>query len=114
LFSFARRRDPSLSGDPVSACQTTVPKRNDLAALGVDEMPAWWAQVKKLKNLIVHEALLFTLLSGLHRQSVESLKWSDLDVRRRCIRIAIVKGGRTLGSNAGGPMKPVRKPQLEN
>ena len=93
LFSFARRRDPSLSGDPVSACQTTVPKRNDLAVLGVDEMPAWWTQVKKLKNPIVREALLFTLLSGLRRQSVESLKWSDLDVRRRCIQVAIAKGG---------------------
>ncbi len=75
LFGFMRDRDPSLIGDPVSACQTTVPQRDDLPILAVNDMPDWWAQVKKLKNPIVREALLFTLLTGLRRGSLEALEW---------------------------------------
>jgi integrase len=93
LFGFMRDRDPSLIGDAVSACQTTVPVNGDLAILGVEDMPTWYAQVRKLKNPIVQEALLFTLLTGLRRGSLESLKWSDLDLKRGCIRIRIAKGG---------------------
>ena len=93
LFGFARGRDPTLLGNPTSGCLTTTPKRHDLPILEATEMPAWWAQVQKLKNSIVHEALLFTLLSGLRRESLESLKWADLDLRRGCIRVNVAKGG---------------------
>ena len=93
LFGFMRDRDPTLLGDPVSACQTTVPKRDDLPILAVEEMPGWWTQVQKLKNPVVREALLFTLLSGLRRGSVESLSWADLDLRRGCLRVRVAKGG---------------------
>lgn len=93
LFGFMRDRDPSLIGDAVSACQTTVPQSGDLAILGVGDMPEWWQQVRKLKNPIVQEVLLFTLLTGLRRGSLESLKWSDLDLKRGCLRIRIAKGG---------------------
>ena len=93
LVGFMRDRDPSLIGDPVSACQTTVPQNNDLAILSVEDMPVWWQRVRKLKNPIVQEALLFTLLTGLRRGSLESLKWSDLDLKRGCLRVAVAKGG---------------------
>jgi integrase len=95
LFGFMRDRDPSLLGDPVSACQTTVPQRENLPILGVAEMPAWWAQVQKLKNPIVREALLFTLLTGLRRESLENLQWSGMDLRRGCLRVNVAKGGST-------------------
>ena len=93
LFGFMRDRDPTLLGDPVSACQTTVPRRDDLPVLAVDDMAGWWAKVKKLKNPIVHEALLFCLLSGLRRDSLDSLKWENLDLKRGCIRVVKPKGG---------------------
>jgi integrase len=95
LFGFMRDRDPALLGDPVSACQTTVPQRENLPILGVAEMPAWWAQVQKLKNPIVREALLFTLLTGLRRESLENLQWSGMDLRRGCLRVNVAKGGST-------------------
>ena len=65
---------------------------SDLAILSVEEMPEWWRKVQKLKNPIVREALLFTLLSGLRRSSLESLKWTDLDLKRGCMRVAVAKG----------------------
>jgi integrase len=93
LFGFMRDRDPTLLGDPVSACQTTVPKREDLPVLGVDDMAEWWRGVQKIKNEVVREALLLCLLSGLRRESLESLEWKHLDLKRGCIRVAKAKGG---------------------
>src|ERR1035437_7426800 len=72
LFGFMRDRDPTLLGDPVSACQTTV---------------------QKLGNPVVREALLFGLLSGLRRASLETLEWKNLDLKRGCLRVTVAKGG---------------------
>jgi len=104
LFGFMRERRPLLVGDPVSACQTTVPKRKDLSRLEINEMPAWYAQVRKLKNPIVQEALLFTLLTGIRRGSLESLRWSDLDLKRRCIRVRVAKGDKPFDLILSRPM----------
>jgi integrase len=94
LFGYMRDTDPTLLGDPVSACQTTIPKRNDLPILSVANMPAWLEQVRALKNPIVQEALLLTLLSGLRRSSLESLEWKNLDLRRGCLFVEVAKGGK--------------------
>lgn len=93
LFGFMRDRDPTLLGDPVSACQTTVPKRDDLPILGIDEMAGWWRDVQKIGNPVVREALLFGLLSGLRRASLETLEWKNLDLKRGCLRVTVAKGG---------------------
>jgi integrase len=93
LFGFMRDRDPTLLGDPVSACQTAVPKRDDLPILGVDEMPMWWCDVQKIRNPVVREALLFGLLTGLRRASLETLEWKNLDLKRGCLRVTVAKGG---------------------
>jgi integrase len=94
LYGYMRdNRGLSLIGDPVSACQTTVPKRHDLPVLGINEMPSWRHDVQKISNPVVREALLFALLSGLRRGSLEALEWQHLDMQRRCIRVNVAKGG---------------------
>jgi integrase len=93
LFGFMRDRDPTLLGDPVSACQTTVPKRDDLPILGIDEMAMWWRDVQRISNPVVREALLFGLLSGLRRASLETLEWKNLNLKRGCLRVTVAKGG---------------------
>ena len=95
LFSFAKKRDPSLSGNPVSAVSTVDPKRHDLRLLAASELPGWWQTVQAIPREHHREAHLFALLSGLRRDTLVNLEWSNLDLKRRCIRIANPKGGPT-------------------
>lgn len=93
LFSFAKKRDPSLSGNPVSAVSTVDPKRHDLRVLAAGELPAWWKSVQAIPREHHREAHLFALLSGLRRDTLVNLEWTNLDIKRRCIRILNPKGG---------------------
>jgi integrase len=96
LFSFAQTRDPQLLGNPCSAVQTVDPKRKDLPILKRSEMKEWWDKVQKIRNEVERWALLFCLLSGLRRGSLETLAWENLRkpvVKARCIRIPAPKGG---------------------
>jgi integrase len=95
LFNFACDRDRSLRalGNPCSAVSTVDPKRKDLPALAETDTPAWWEAVRKITDEVHREAHLFCLLSALRRNSLVELQWTDLDLRRRCIRIGKPKGG---------------------
>lgn len=97
LFSFAQRRDPDLLGDPTSAVATKDVQQDDLPILHYGDMAAWMKAVRELPNAIEQEALLFTLLSGLRRNSLVELKWGDLRkpiLKSRALRIPTPKGGR--------------------
>ena len=93
VFSFAKRRNPLLPGNPVSAVSTVDPRRKDLPILNAEDLPAWWADVQKLPREQHREAHLFALLSGLRRNTLVELEWKHLDVRRRTIRIVKPKYG---------------------
>jgi integrase len=93
LFSFAQKRDPTLLGNPVSAVSTADPKRHDLRVLAASDLPAWWQAVQKIPREQHREAHLFALLSGLRRETLVTLEWKHLDLKRRCIRVVKPKGG---------------------
>jgi integrase len=93
VFNFAKRRNPLLPGDPVSAVSTVDQRRHDLPILRAEDLPAWWKAVQKILREQHREAHLFALLSGLRRNTLVELEWKHLDVRRRCIRIVKPKFG---------------------
>jgi integrase len=101
LVNYARKRAvgadaDALALDPCRLVDTSDPKRHDLAILRKDDMPKWYADVRALENTVISEALLFCLLSGLRRESLVTMKWSDLKrpiLRSRAIRIPRPKGG---------------------
>jgi integrase len=93
MFNFARRRNPLLPGDPVSAVSTVDQKRHDLPILKAEDLSAWWKAVQKIPREQHHEAHLFALLSGLRRNTLVELEWKHLDVKRRCMRIVKPKFG---------------------
>jgi integrase len=93
VFNFAKRRNPLLPGDPVSAVSTVDPRRNDLPILRAEDLPAWWKAVRRIPREQHREAHLFALLSGLRRNTLVELEWKHLDLRRRCIRIVKPKYG---------------------
>lgn len=93
IFSFAKRRNPLLPGNPVSAVSTVDPRRKDLPILNAEDLPAWWEEVQELPREHHREAHLFALLSGLRRNTLVELEWKNLDVKRRAFRIVKPKYG---------------------
>jgi integrase len=93
VFNFAKRRNPLLPGNPVSAVSTVDPRRKDLPILRAEDLPAWWAAVQQIPREQHHEAHLLALLSGLRRNTLVELEWKHLDVKRRAIRIVKPKYG---------------------
>ena len=92
-FNFAKRRNPLLPGNPVSAVSTVDPRRKDLPILKAEDLPAWWTAVHQIPREHHREAHLFALLSGLRRNTLVELEWKHLDVKRRTIRIVKPKYG---------------------
>ncbi|MBX9841912.1 MAG: integrase arm-type DNA-binding domain-containing protein, partial [Xanthobacteraceae bacterium] len=93
IFNFAKRRNPLLPGNPVSAVSTVDPKRHDLPILRVEDLPSWLSAVQRIPREQHREAHLFALLSGLRRNTLVELEWKHLDLGRRCIRIVKPKYG---------------------
>jgi integrase len=93
IFNFAKRRNPLLPGNPVSAVSTVDPKRHDLPILRAEDLPTWWQAVQELPREHHREAHLFALLSGLRRNTLVELEWKHLDVKRRVLRIVKPKYG---------------------
>jgi integrase len=93
IFSFAQKRNPLLLGNPVSAVSTVDPKRHDLPVLSIHDLPDWWGKLQCIPREHHREIHLFALLSGLRRNTLVELEWAQLDLKRKCIRIAKPKGG---------------------
>jgi integrase len=93
-FSHARRR--MVRGLPEDAPTSAVAmnaERAETRAMGSADLPAWFAAREAVQNPIQRELLLFTLLSGLRSADVRSMRWSELDVRRRVFFRPSPKGG---------------------
>ena len=101
LASWAvEKRGIKLAGSPVRGCRTVDPEYEDLPVLVEPDMGDWWRNVQEIPNEVHREALLFTLLSGLRRETVVEMQWRHLDLKRRCLHIPRPKrsNGRSRGS----------------
>jgi integrase len=111
-------RHPCLNLD----LQSRRPLR-ELSVMAPEDLPRWWAAVSALPNPIRRECHLFSLLSGLRRNSLLEMQWQDLDEDtfhipwpqggsrfafdlilsaplQECLRRAKVEGGRLFPSHA--------------
>jgi integrase len=77
--------------------------------MGTRELPRWWAQLRALSNPIMQELHLMTLLTGLRRNEVASMRWENVDVRKGCVTIPSPKGGQ-----ARGFIAPLTRPMLRS
>lgn len=60
-----------------------------------DELPALAVAIDRLDNIYIKAALWMYLLTGCRKNELLSLKWKDVDLNRREIRLAETKAGRT-------------------
>jgi integrase len=95
LYKFVAR-DRTLKLPTGHPCETVmmVDSDNEQPVLERDELSAWWKRVQAVKNPLHREAHLITLLSGLRRNDVRTLRWEHLDVKGRRFHVPSPKGGR--------------------
>ncbi len=63
------------------------------AALQPEGLADWFKAVNKLENGLRRDYLLFTLFSGMRRQSVAEMRWEDVDLKGKTLRVPRPKGG---------------------
>ena len=63
-----------------------------------NDLPAFYAGVMALRNVVARDYLLLVLFTGLRRREASSLRWADVDLQTAVIRIsaAVAKSGRPL------------------
>jgi integrase len=89
----AKTADPPLpAASPTRGVEMNTIKPRE-TAMAWSELAAWEQERVALENPIQAECALWMLLSGLRRESACSIKWSDLDLKHRFVRIVKPKGG---------------------
>ncbi len=61
-----------------------------------DDLASWYSSLVKIKNLVLRDAILFTMFSGMRRSEVLTLTWQEVDFRRNkvTVRAEIAKTGK--------------------
>lgn len=99
LWNFAADREPSLPANPVARLKKQwfpVPRRERV--LRADELSVFHTAVMALPNPVHRDYLLFLLFTGLRRREAAGLRWADVDLSEKLIRIPATrtKAGRKL------------------
>jgi integrase len=94
LYNFARRQKPGqLPPECPTMAVTFHPEKRRDTAMGLEDLPGWWRQLKALENPIRAEFHLLTLLSTSRPGALKVARWKDVDVKRRILRVPRPKGG---------------------
>jgi len=98
LWNFAADRDPTLGPNPVRDRKLwfKVPRRE--RHVPDDELPKFYKAVLALENQVQRDYLLLLLFTGLRRREAAQLRWTDVDLPKRVLRIpaAVAKADRKL------------------
>jgi len=93
IYNHARKAARALPADnPVSAVDWNAESRRD-TALGLSDLPGWFAELAALDNAIRREFHLFLLLSGHRPDAIKKARIEHLDIKSRVLHIPKPKGG---------------------
>lgn len=93
IYNHARKKVPSLPAvNPVTAVDWNAEKRRD-TALGLSDLPGWYAELAALDNPVRREFHLFLLLSGHRPDALKQARLEHVDFRSRILHIPKPKGG---------------------
>jgi len=92
VYNRALREHPELPSNPcVNIDWAALPPHK--AALAPEGLAGWFKAAMKIENPLRRDFLLFALYSGMRRQSVAEMRWADVDLARRLLRVPRPKGG---------------------
>lgn len=92
VWNRAMRENPELPISPTINVDWNQQQRRTgrIPRLG---MKAWYDEVQGLTNTVRRDYLLFVLFTGLRRESATTVKWEDVDFKRKALHVPLPKGG---------------------
>jgi integrase len=86
LWNFATDKNKSLGPNPVKLNKQWFKVRRRTRLVKADDLPRFWDAVQKLEPLW-RDYVALLLYSGLRRDEAASLRWTDIDLRAKLLRI---------------------------
>jgi integrase len=96
VWNFMAERVSDMPPCPVKLKRQWHPVRPRQRHLRGDDMPAFYRAVMALPNAVARDYILLLLFTGLRRREAAALRWADVDLQGRTIRIPETKSGRKL------------------
>ena len=92
VYNRARKERPELPENPCANVDwfRLAPPRS---AIPIDRLRTWYAGVSAVENPVRRDYLVFALFTGLRRQSAAEVRWADVDLDARTLRVPRPKGG---------------------
>jgi integrase len=87
LWNFAAERNPDLPTNPVRLSRQwfSIERRERLVR--ADDLPAFYGAVNALENTVAADYIKLLLFSGLRRREAAGLRWADVDLAAKVVRI---------------------------
>jgi integrase len=87
LWNFAADKNPALGPNPVRLRKQwfVVPRRERVVR--ADDLPRFYEGLMNLENSVQRDYLRLLLFTGLRRREAAGLRWSDVDLKGRILRI---------------------------
>ncbi len=93
IYNHARKTAKYLPAEnPVTAVDWNPERRRD-SAMGEEDYPAWFEQVRAIDNPLRRELHLLILLSGSRPEAIKTIKLDEIKLRHRMLFIPNPKGG---------------------
>jgi len=96
VYNFTAERVADMPPCPVKLRRLWHPVRARTRHLRAGDMPAFYQGVMALPNAVARDYILLLLFTGLRKQEAASLRWADVDLQGRTIRVPDTKSGRPL------------------
>lgn len=93
VYNHARKTCRALPAENPSLAIDWNPEKRKDTAMGVADLPAWFAQLAQIPNPIRREFHLLMLLSGCRPEALKNVRVEDLNLRERLMHIRNPKGG---------------------
>jgi integrase len=98
VWNHVAERNEELGANPVRLKRMWYGTKPRERMVKSDELPAFYKAVTELKSAVGRDYILMLLFTGMRRREAASLRWSDVDLQARVIRVpaARTKSGRKL------------------
>jgi integrase len=96
IYNFVAERAGDFPPNPVKLSRQWLPVRPRTRHLRTEDMPKFYRAVLSLPNAVARDYILLLLFSGLRKNEAAALRWSDVDLQARTMRIPETKSGRPL------------------
>jgi len=96
LWNYAADRAPDIGANPVRLRKLWYPVKARTGHLGAEDLPKFYNAVMDLNNAVGRDYLLLLLFTGLRRREAAGLRWADVDLKAKTLRIPQTKSNRPL------------------